>query len=231
MMTSTGRFRELPCWRKQFKREWKKLAATPITMPLNDKYRPDTHKWVCTCPSFVRSRFLVCKHLIQAVRPVPPIFFLQVKRNWTSPFWQHLTLVPLEENPTAPKPSPYSSVSCDDLSGDSTSDDEDNADDIVDTEATICAGEGGTYHERMVTTIKTIRDFCDGLEYQLQFDDKRMLETLERDGAAFLRLAKACLSRERRMNTTRGSSPTTWEQGGASAMWYRTRPRSEDIGT
>jgi hypothetical protein len=83
----------------------------------------------------------------------------------------------------------------------------------------------------MVENIKTIRDFCDGLDYQIQFDDRRMLETLERDGAAFLRLAKTCLGRERRMNMTRGSSPTTWEQGGGSAMWYRTRPRHKDVGT
>jgi len=91
--------------------------------------------------------------------------------------------------------------------------------------------EATSYHERMVENIKTIRDFCNGLDYQLQFDDRRMLETLEREGAAFLRLAKACLGRERRMNTTRGSSPTTWEQGASSAMWYRTRPRREDVGT
>jgi hypothetical protein len=230
MVNGTGRFRELPCWRKQFKREWKKLAATPITMPLNDKYRPDAHKWVCTCPSFVRSRFLICKHLIQAVQPVPPTFFLQVKRNRTLPFWQHPTLVPCEGNPSVPNPCPSTSgENGDDLTGD-TSDDEDDADNIVDTEATIWAGEG-TYRERMVENVKTIRDFCNGLDYQLQFEDRRMLEALEREGAAFLRLAKACLSRERRMNTTRGSSPTTWERGASGAMWYRTRPRREDVGT
>src|SRR6202011_5561231 len=97
--SNTGRFRELPCWQKQFKCEWKKLAATPITMPLNERYRPDPYKWVCTCPAFVRSRFLICKHLIQAV---PPTFFLQVKQNRTLPFWQHPTLVPLEGAPSHP---------------------------------------------------------------------------------------------------------------------------------
>ncbi|KAF8470332.1 hypothetical protein DFH94DRAFT_637732 [Russula ochroleuca] len=209
------------CWHKQFKHEWKKLAATPITMPLNNKYRPDAHKWVCTCPSFVRSRFLICKHLIQAVQPVLPIFFLQVKQNQTLPFWQHSMLVPLKGKPTAPKPYPsIGNENCDDLSRDSTSDNEDNVDDIVNTEATIWAGEGDTYHEQMVKTIKTIRNFCDGLEYQLQFDDKRMLEMLEHDSAAFLQLAKAGLGQERRMNTTRGSSPTTWEQGATGTMWY-----------
>ncbi|KAG6863348.1 hypothetical protein C0991_006561, partial [Blastosporella zonata] len=44
LLTETGRYRELPSWRKGFKREWKKLARTPISMPLNDAYRPDPKK-------------------------------------------------------------------------------------------------------------------------------------------------------------------------------------------
>ena len=48
LLHNTGRFRELPSWRKAFKREWKKLARTPIEMPINPKYRPDSMKWVCT---------------------------------------------------------------------------------------------------------------------------------------------------------------------------------------
>ena len=72
-----------------------------------------------------------------------------------------------------------------------------------------------------------LRDFVDGLEYQLQFDDQRMFTMVEREGAGFFRLARSCLSRERRMNT-RGSTPTTWERETTSAMFYRARPpRSE----
>ena len=46
MVDDTGRYRKLPSWRKAFKRAWKKAAKTPITMPLNDKYRPNIQKWV-----------------------------------------------------------------------------------------------------------------------------------------------------------------------------------------
>ena len=48
LLTETGRFRELPSWRKGFKREWWKLEKKPITMPINDAYRPDAKKMVCT---------------------------------------------------------------------------------------------------------------------------------------------------------------------------------------
>ncbi|EGN98063.1 hypothetical protein SERLA73DRAFT_123461 [Serpula lacrymans var. lacrymans S7.3] len=74
-------YRELASWRKVFKRDWKQAATSPITMPLNNKYRLNTLTWVCTCPHFSTSRFLLCKHLVQDVHPVPPLFFLEVKRD------------------------------------------------------------------------------------------------------------------------------------------------------
>ncbi|KAJ6586198.1 hypothetical protein B0H19DRAFT_925748, partial [Mycena capillaripes] len=76
-----------------------------------------------------------------------------------------------------------------------------------------------------------IRDFADGLEYQRQFQDSRMLDTLEREGASFLRLADNCLSRERRVNSTRSTAPSTWERSTSNAMFYRTRPVLSDRDT
>ncbi|OAX30654.1 hypothetical protein K503DRAFT_704982, partial [Rhizopogon vinicolor AM-OR11-026] len=75
--------------------------------------------------------------------------------------------------------------------------------------------------ERMLAYIKDIRNFCDGLEYQIQFNDYRMLTTLDRNGSSFLRLVDSCLSRE---NSSRSRSPTTWEKETASAMYYHVRP-------
>ena len=94
-MESQARYWELPSWRKEFKCAWKKAAKTPIMLPLNDKYRPDAHTWICTCLDFRKSRFLICKHLVQSCHPVPPLFFLQVQHNRTTPFWKHKKLVPL----------------------------------------------------------------------------------------------------------------------------------------
>ena len=76
-----------------------------------------------------------------------------------------------------------------------------------------------------------LRNFADGLEYQMRFGDTRMLDRLEREGATFFRFVESCLSRERRMNSTRGSSPTTWEKATSSAMFYRTRPPVADKDT
>lgn len=102
-------------------------------------------------------------------------------------------------------------------------------DDIVDTE--IGMFDGRTVCERLSQHIGMLRDFADGLDYQLQFNDHRMLDSLEREGATFIRFARTCLERERRMNSTRGSSPTTWEKGSASTMFYRTRPPRRDCNT
>ena len=59
-----------------------------------------------------------------------------------------------------------------------------------------------TFHERFLEKINGYCDFLNGLEYQLQFKDERMLETVECEGANLWWLALNCLGRERHMNTT-----------------------------
>ncbi|KAJ6483788.1 hypothetical protein C8R47DRAFT_1132093 [Mycena vitilis] len=56
------------------------------------------------------------------------------------------------------------------------------------------------FQHRMRAQIARIRDFCDGLEYQVQFGDVRMLEALERSlGAApFVGMMEECLGEEGR---------------------------------
>ena len=77
-----------------------------------------------------------------------------------------------------------------------------------------------TFEESMKEKIAILREFLGSLEYQVQFWDGQMLQVLERDSAALFRMAKACLSKERRMQSTRGETPTTWEQSTSSAMFY-----------
>ncbi|KAG1780639.1 hypothetical protein EV702DRAFT_964237 [Suillus placidus] len=198
LLNDFGRFRELSSWRKEFKRDWLHAVNTPITAPLNPKYRPDPHRWVCTCPNLVKTRFLICKHLVQSVHPVTPTFFLEVQRNRTIPFWAHLLLVPLNSCPPplataaipVPVPGPVNEEEIE--SGDEASDGVE--DDLVDT---FCQQlDTKTFQEHMLTHVKNTCDFCDGLEYQIQFNDYRMLTILERNGSSFLRLADNCLSRE-----------------------------------
>jgi hypothetical protein len=60
------------------------------------------------------------------------------------------------------------------------------------------------YQRRMRRHIALIRDFCDGLEYQLPFNDYRMLDALEQEGGQFLRLVEDCLGKEGRLKASPG---------------------------
>ena len=48
----------------------------------------------------------------------------------------------------------------------------------------LAAKDRRTFRERLREHIETIWHFCDNLKYQLQFEGHRMLETVEREGAA-----------------------------------------------
>lgn len=91
----TGRHRELASWRLEFQEDWNKCAKTVISDPDNKHYRPRPYSWVCACPAFVTSRFLICKHLVQSVHPVTPAFFRQVSRERDFPLWRHHDLRPI----------------------------------------------------------------------------------------------------------------------------------------
>ena len=54
----------------------------------------------------------------------------------------------------------------------------DDDDNLVDTEGGFNEGRS-TFSERMNEHIKLLWDFADGLEYQVQFNDHRMLQRLE----------------------------------------------------
>jgi len=69
--------------------------------------------------------------------------------------------------------------------------------------------------------IQMIRDFADGLEYQISFQDCHYLKTLQKEGAGFFQLAENCLSHEHRFNSSREASPTTWESSTANAIFYQ----------
>jgi len=223
LLRETGRYRELSSWRKGFKKTWRKLEKTYIAILLNDAYRPDVKRWICTCPSFVVSRFLVCKHLVQGMRRVPSTFFLEADRYREPPFWRHPSLRPLEETITGITDTRDHVVGgdMDDEDGAEGDDDEENDDDDLDE---IWQHDGRTFEEVMQTEIRVILDFAEGLQHQLQFRDQKMLNTLQREGGSFLRLARACLEKERRMNLTRSPTVSTWEKSTSSVMFYRARP-------
>ncbi|KDR78681.1 hypothetical protein GALMADRAFT_1262756 [Galerina marginata CBS 339.88] len=72
------------------------------------------------------------------------------------------------------------------------------------------------YHSRMKAHIKNLREFCEGLEYQLQFNDYRMLDMLEQEGGSFLNLVADCLRKEGRLVPT--DLPPVSEQGSSHTL-------------
>lgn len=235
MLNDIGRFRELPKWRKDLKVHWIQAMKTSITIPLNERYRPNAQRFVCTCPQFVISRFLICKHLVQLFHPVDPRFFLEVTRNRTTPFWSHPSLKPISaptEEIEADQRTPigdddnqaYSRVNAAATRMDNLDLDSEDDDDLIDTRENRGNSEKKGCKEEMENYVRLIRDFCDGLEFQVKFQDPRFLNTLEREGALFFNFAQNCLSRERRANSSRAASPSTWERSTANAIFYQSRP-------
>ncbi|RIB08943.1 hypothetical protein C2G38_1982079 [Gigaspora rosea] len=59
-----GHGRIISSWFDDFKRDWRRLAATQIDDDDHTHYFIDSARWICSCPSFLNSRFLICKHLL-----------------------------------------------------------------------------------------------------------------------------------------------------------------------
>jgi hypothetical protein len=87
--------RATAAWRKDFKREWKRLNNR-LTKPVNfQQYHTDPVRWTCACPYFLSSRFLFCKHILSCYERIsdPVDFFRFVQRRRNFPFWTHQQLV------------------------------------------------------------------------------------------------------------------------------------------
>jgi cobalamin biosynthesis protein CobT len=135
-------------------------------------------------------------------------------------------LRPLEESASegSESPEPVDENDEDEEDGVVGDDDEEEEEEEEEEEGAETHQGSHTFEETMLAEIDLIESFAKGLRHQVQFRDQRMLNTLQREGASFLRLAKACMDKERRMNSTRSPTVSTWEKSTSSAMFYRTRP-------
>ena len=132
---------------------------------------------------------------------------------------------PLEETAAASgKADTRDQAVGDDVDDDDGGDDDDEEENDDDDLEEIWQHDGRMFEEEIKVEIEVILDFAKGLRHQVQFWDQRMLNTLQREGGSFLRLARACLEKEKRTNLTRGSTVLTWEKSTNSAMFYRARP-------
>ena len=86
--------------------------------------------------------------------PVTPKFFVQVKRNRTTPFWSPPLRVPLDAEPEDSHPGDIPGGTESQIQADGDDDDEE-------VEDMILGGNNGTYRECLADHIKTLRDFCE----------------------------------------------------------------------
>ncbi|EIN06505.1 hypothetical protein PUNSTDRAFT_90128 [Punctularia strigosozonata HHB-11173 SS5] len=237
----TGRNREQPSWRKSFKRAWRKCESAHIRNPDDPKYSPDAYRWVCTCPAFATSRFLICKHLIQACHTVPPQFFLQASRNRTLPFWHHPLLKPLAPPHTdaeirrdeglhsgysPPDAPPPSDSGTSDIPNSSASDAFSS-----DPNAAIWAGgddelqdlaESFDFEVQHLTS--DLLYLVEAIQYNAQFRDPRFLRIVKQRGTSLLGLIDDFRDLQRRTDSTRTPNPNTWGSRSYNTMYFRTLP-------
>jgi len=183
-------------------------------MPLNDAYKLDAKQWVCTCLSFSINQFLLCKHLVQSVQAVPPVFFLKVTHQQTTPFWKHAALKLLDSNTSESTTNGHNEGIQRVEEGDENEPEEgsegvsNNNNDNNDDEWAEMPLEvkQQTFEESFNQKIVTMGEFLEGLKYQVQFRDHHMLKALEWEGRSFLQLVEACLTKEK----SRGPALTMW---------------------
>ena len=205
VLNPISHFRDESSWRKEFKRQWKSCLTKSTTLDVNeDRYRPDPLHWVYTCPAMAKSRFLICKHLVQSVHLVHPLFFHVVFRRRTQPLWKHELLVPLDQ-PAPPVPH----VTLSDILNDD--DDVNNPTGVQATPAEESRGprplndmeeteflkQRQSFQDKITHYANLLKEFADGLHYQAEFNDHRMLAAFEKEGGPLLHLIGACLDRER----------------------------------
>ena len=236
-----------------FKKDWQRCERTEIREPDNPTYAPDARRMVCTCLAFVRSRFLICKHVVQLHHPVPAHFFAEVRRERTLPIWRHTDLAPIDSTGGSNIPIDPDLLTEDiqsmsiNLRVQDTSEqrmaDFDPFEDVEDegeleedgggnfeeeeTGRTGLWTEGETVGERLLQVADVTERFSRAVRYQAAFHDARFLATLERESRAYIRFAKACLEHERVANSTRTANPKTWGSDSAYTMFFRTRPREQ----
>ena len=86
-------------WRKDMKREWKRLEGKSVNPESIQKHHTDPEQGVCACEAFLDSRFFICKHLVNSFSSLTnrTAFFSTVQRRRTRPFLIHDQLVVLPE--------------------------------------------------------------------------------------------------------------------------------------
>jgi hypothetical protein len=119
--------------------------------------KPNAEKRICICPAFATSRSLVCKHLVQEVERIPPIFSLEVRRHRTTPFWRHQTLKVIQEQSHVDEGGAEAKdiEDDDDVGGVSGEEKKNEIEEVVEAR-----GEGSIFEETDDANVDLIAEFC-----------------------------------------------------------------------
>jgi hypothetical protein len=217
ILEPSGRARDRAGWRDEMKREWKlcevKETSTPGEFPYI-RYSPNPRTWTCSCPAFLTSRFLICKHLIQLCHPVPPTFFYKVKRNRTLPFWSHPALIPIapieDDNRALILPYNYHNR------GDHDGVTHDDFDDLPPPELTA------NFVPELTAMANKLKDTANFPLHQVPFGEVRFLPYAQRKLAAALDFHAEIKQFEDTNNAPHAKRPKTWRRN--NFMFAYSRP-------
>ena len=240
-ITNTVRSRGLAAWRQALHMEWRRCESMKITLPLNARYNPLPYKWVCTCPAFFHSRWLVCKHLVQSVDKVPENFFVEVNHERRCPIWCHPSLRPVNgpgpgDLPTTVLPSaPLASAICIDLTRvqegevggamDGETDDrteEDN--DADDSFADMQEEEIQRRVQDMCLWASTMFQMAEQLNDNSPYADQQVYDQIVLIIGPIIQLSNKICEKENATNSSAGTSLMTWSAAFAGIMTWQTRP-------
>ncbi|PKY41406.1 hypothetical protein RhiirA4_454982 [Rhizophagus irregularis] len=72
-MTQYHTKHSFPAWWQTFKKDWDKAVNTNIEFAMDKRHHIDTINWICSCPAYFCSPYLLCKHLV-AKKNISPAF-------------------------------------------------------------------------------------------------------------------------------------------------------------
>lgn len=224
-------------WRRDFKSVWKRLAQKEVNPSQLRYYHTNPSSWTCSCTQYLLSRFLLCKHILHAYKSIktPFIFFSEVRRARSPPFWRHQQLVLRDEFQLAssiagdardPNRSPGSSVSISDQHNDSDPECPDSWSEGSELDET---GESGILNapaspdrvemdaNLMAAGLNRLQAIADIYKEQMDAGNVRFCERVYNQTLGFGSL----LSDIHAIRTAR-NMPTTWgRQRNSASIYYR----------
>ncbi|CAD6983061.1 unnamed protein product [Tilletia controversa] len=82
-----------PSWKRELVTAWREAEQRDtVSDEAITRYKTCIHTWTCACESFLQSRFLICKHLVQTVNHMSTADIKAMERHREPPFWTHPAL-------------------------------------------------------------------------------------------------------------------------------------------